>query len=319
MPTELPDAPSDWTAALAELDGLTVLPGEVLARHSTFQIGGPAEAYVEVAREAALEALLRRVRDHELPFQILGLGSNILFPDEGVPGVVARLTGDFRRLEIDGTRVTAGAALALAQVAKRTAQAGLTGLEALSGFPSTVGGAVYMNAGCYGTEIRDVLGWASLIDPDGRRRKVTADELEPGYRHTNLQGTATIVTAARFDLRPGDSDAALARIEELNRKRWASLPSGLANAGSIFKNPPGDYAGRMIEVCGLKGARRGEAQISPKHGNVIVNHGGASADDVLGLMLDARDAVRRRFEVDLVPEVVLAGALAGRWRAGASV
>jgi UDP-N-acetylmuramate dehydrogenase len=315
MPPELRDAASDWAAALAAVDGLTVQLGEELARHSTFQIGGAAEAYVEVAHEASLEGLLALVRQHRLPFQILGLGSNILFPDDGMAGVVARLGGEFRRLEIDGTRVTAGAALALAQVAKRAAQAGLAGLEALSGFPSTVGGAVYMNAGCYGTEIRDVLDWASLIDADGARRTVTADELEPGYRRTNLQGTATIVTAASFGLRTGDAAAALGRIDELNRKRRASLPSGVANAGSIFKNPPGDFAGRLIEECGLKGEERGAAQISPKHGNVIVNRGGARAADVLGLMLAAREAVRRRFAIDLVPEVVLAGSLADRWTA----
>jgi UDP-N-acetylmuramate dehydrogenase len=314
MTAEPPDVPSDWTAALAAVDGLEVRLGEGLAGHSTFQIGGPAEAFVEVAHPAALESLLRLVRGQGLPFQILGLGSNILFPDEGLAGVVARLGGEFKRLEIDGARVTAGAALPLAQVAKRTARAGLSGLEALSGFPSTVGGAVYMNAGCYGTEIRDVLRWASLIDPDGARRTVSADELEPGYRRTNLQGTATVVTAACFDLRAGDAAAALGRIDELNRRRRSSLPSGLGNAGSIFKNPPGDFAGRLIEACGLKGAQRGAAQISPKHGNVIVNHGGARALDVLQLMLDARQAVLRDSGVDLVPEIVLAGSLAVLWR-----
>jgi UDP-N-acetylmuramate dehydrogenase len=170
-----------------------------------------------------------------------------------------------------------------------------------------------MNAGCYGTEIRDVLGWASLVDPDGGRRTVGAEELEPGYRRTNLQGTATIVTAACFDLRAGDAVAAVARIDELNRKRWASLPSGVANAGSIFKNPPGDHAGRLIEACGLKGAVHGGAEISPKHANVIVNRGGARAADVLRLMHDARHAVRRQFGIELVPEVILAGSLARGW------
>ncbi len=187
----------------------------------------------------ALAELISRARDLEAPFQILGLGSNILFPDEGVRGVVARLAGDFERFEMDGTRVTAGAALALPRVARLTAEAGLVGLEALSGFPSTVGGAVYMNAGCYGTEIRDVLASAELVDPDGRRRRVTAEQLEPRYRETNLRDTGTIVTEAVFELERGDSATAVARIDELNRKRWASLPAGVAHAGSIFKNPPG--------------------------------------------------------------------------------
>lgn len=300
---------------LSAIQGLVVRPGEPLAAHSTFQIGGPAEWYVEVETVAALEQLLAATRVAATPLQTLGLGSNILFPDEGLAGVVARLSGDFRRLDIEGGRVTAGAALSLAQVARKTAQAGLVGLEALSGFPSTVGGAVYMNAGCYGTEIKDVLTSALLIEPDGTRRRVKSEDLEPRYRETNLQGTATVVAEAVFELVQGDSKAAVARIDALNRKRWASLPSGVANAGSIFKNPPGDYAGRLVELCGLKGTSRGAATISAKHANVIVNEGGAAAVDVLALMLLMRRAVRRSFGVELVPELILAGPLAAIWRA----
>lgn len=303
---------------LAAIAGLVVCRDEPLAKHCTFQIGGAVEWYLEVEGTAALAAVLALVVEHETPFQILGLGSNILFPDAGLPGIVARLSGDFRRLEIAGTTVTAGAALSLAQVARRTAQAGLVGLEALSGFPSTVGGAVYMNAGCYGTEIRDVLASAALLDPDGTGRRVTAEELEPGYRETNLQGTSTIVTEAVFELAVGEAAAAVARIDELNRRRWQSLPSGVANAGSIFKNPPGDYAGRLVDECALKGRASGGARISPRHGNVIVNEGGAKALDVLALMLEMRRSVRERFGIELVPEVILAGRLAEIWRADAA-
>ncbi|MDH3522941.1 MAG: UDP-N-acetylmuramate dehydrogenase [Acidobacteriota bacterium] len=317
MPTTPPRAPRAPIDALADIAGLEVRPREVLARHSTFRIGGPAEWFALVKTAAALGRLLAVVRELDVPFLILGLGSNILFPDDGLPGVVARLGGDFGRLEIAGTRVTAGAALSLPQVARNLAARGLVGLEALAGFPSTVGGAVYMNAGCYGTEIRDVLASAALVDPDGRQRRVTADELEPGYRETNLRDTGTIVVEAVFELRRGDAAAALARIDELNRKRWQSLPAGVANAGSIFRNPPGDYAGRLVDACGLKGTARGAARISARHGNVIVNEGGARAGDVLALMLEMRRAVRERFAVELVPEVVLAGELGHRWRAAA--
>lgn len=314
MPTD-PSALTAGTApVLSAIEGLVVRPGEPLSAHSTFQIGGPAEWYVEVETVAALERLLAVVKARETPLQTLGLGSNMLFPDEGLAGVVARLTGDFRRLEIDGGRVTAGAALSLAQVARKTAQAGLVGLEALSGFPSTVGGAVYMNAGCYGTEIKDVLTSALLIEPDGTSRRVTSEDLEPRYRETNLRGTATIVTEAVFELEDGDAEAAVARIDALNRKRWQSLPSGVANAGSIFKNPPDDYAGRLVDSCGLKGTASGGAKISAKHGNVIVNEGGATATDVLHLMLTMRRAVRESFGVELVPELVLTGHLAATWR-----
>ena len=298
---------------LRAIPGLELRPGEPLARLTTFRIGGAAELLVEVSSERALGRLLRALESAGAPCQLLGLGSNVLIPDEGLPGVVLRLSGTFRRVRIDGRKVEAGAAVPLGRLAKRTAEAGLGGLEALSGFPSTLGGAIYMNAGSYGSEICDLLEWAIVLDHDGRRRRLTAAELEPAYRRTALRGTGAIVTRARLALEPGEGPALLARIEELNRRRWASLPSG-RHAGSVFRNPDGDYAGRLIEECGLKGRRHGGARISPRHANVIVNEKAAAAGDVLALMLAAREAVRARFAIDLEPELVLTGSLAGRWR-----
>jgi UDP-N-acetylmuramate dehydrogenase len=185
--------------------------------------------------------------------------------------------------------------------------------EALSGFPSTVGGAVYMNAGCYGTEIKDLLIRATLVDRQGRLHRIGVEDLGASYRRTRLQGRGDIVTRASFQLDPGPADEALARIQELNRRRWSSLPSGAPNAGSIFRNPPADHAGRLIESVGLKGRRRGGAEISPRHANVIVNIGNASADDVLGLMAEAREAVSAATGVVLEPEIELAGELSRRW------
>jgi UDP-N-acetylmuramate dehydrogenase len=287
--------------------------GIPLARHTTFRIGGPAEWLVDVPSLGALMALLRWVRDRGQPFHLLGLGSNVLFPDEGMRGVVARLVGEFRRLRFRGEWVSAGAGMALPQVARLTARCGLVGLEALCGFPSTVGGGVVMNAGCYGTEIKDVLAGASVLDAGGLRRRVTMAELAPAYRSTALQGSGAVVVRALFRLRPGDAAAALGRIDDWNTRRRASLPYGQPNAGSIFKNPPGDHAGRLIEAAGLKGRAIGGAQISPKHANVIVNTGAARADDVLELMRAAREAVLAQSQVTLVPEIVLAGSLAARW------
>ncbi len=300
--------------ALGATQGLTLKPGEPLAPHTTFRIGGPAELFVEVGSEGALQRLVNDTTRAGVRIAILGLGSNVLIPDEGLPGVVAKLGGGLQQIRVRGEVVEVGAALPLAQLARRLAEQGLVGLEALSGFPSTVGGAVAMNAGCYGTEIKDVLESVTVVERDGGSRVLTVADLAPGYRSTRLQEGSSIVTRAVFRLQRGDAAAALARIEELNRRRRASLPSGLPNAGSIFRNPPGEFAGRLIEACGLKGRREGGAEISPKHANVIVNLGGARAADVLSLMLAARAAVAARFAVELEPELVLAGSLRGRWR-----
>lgn len=309
--------PEDVGSRLAAIAGVTVRAQEPLARATTFRIGGPAQWLVEVPSQRALLAVVRLAATAGVPLHLLGLGSNVLLPDEGLPGIVCRLGGELKRVRVRGALVSAGAGLALPQLARRMAARGLLGLEALSGFPSTVGGAVCMNAGCYGTEIKDVLVAVSVVERDGTARRLPLAALEPAYRSTALQRTGALVTRAVFRLRPGHAAAALARIDELNAKRWASLPSGQPNAGSIFKNPPGDYAGRLIETCGLKGAREGGAEISLKHANVIVNTGGARAEDVLALMLRARDAVAARFGVELRPEVVLVGPLRARWERSA--
>jgi UDP-N-acetylmuramate dehydrogenase len=295
--------------------GVRVQRDEPLARYTTLKIGGRADLLIDAGSESAVLATLRAASEAGLPLELLGLGSNLLVPDEGLRGVVLRLTGELRRIRIHGRRLSAGAGVPLPQAARRAAKAGLAGLEALSGFPSTVGGGVFMNAGCYGTEIKDTLVSVRVVERSGARRRLSTRELEPSYRSTNLKESRAVVTRALFELVPGDSAALLARIEELNAKRWAALPSGLPNAGSIFKNPPGDYAGRLIEACGLKGREAGGAQISEKHANVIVNRGGATAADVLALMNAARDAVAERFGVTLENEVIPIGSLAAAWRA----
>jgi UDP-N-acetylmuramate dehydrogenase len=303
-------------AALESIAGLEVERGAPLAPLTTLRIGGRAEVLATAHTQRALVALLALTHAEGVPLHLLGLGSNVLYPDSGLPGVVARLGRAFTRTRLLGDRLRSGGAVPLPRLARSTAQRGLLGLEAFSGFPSSVGGAVVMNAGCYGVEIKDVLVSTTTLDRAGRRRRYRASELEASYRRTALQGAGVVVASATFQLRRGDAGAALARIEELNRKRWASLPSGLPNAGSIFRNPPGDHAGRLIEAAGLKGRRSGGAQISPKHANVIVNVGDARADDVLALMMLARRAVRDTSGVELEPEIVLEGSLRERWTAG---
>jgi len=300
-------------ARLKAIEGLDLAPGESLSKHNTFRIGGPAELLGRVRTLAALTETVAEVRGAGAPLQILGLGSNVLIPDEGLPGLVLRLDGDFKAIDYRQGSVRAGAAVSLGQLARRTAGQGWLGLEPLSGFPSTVGGAVVMNAGCYGTEIKDLLESTRVVEADGSVSRLTVAELRPGYRSSVLQGTERIVADAILRLERGDPVAALGRIHGFNQKRRGTLPWGLPNVGSIFKNPEGDYAGRLIDECGLKGLQEGGARISPQHGNVIVNCKAARADEVLALMRRARGQVAERFGIVLEPEVVLTGSLPERW------
>jgi UDP-N-acetylmuramate dehydrogenase len=300
-------------ASLAGCPGLELESDADLSTLSTFRIGGRAALLVRAGSEPGLERFVRECSGFDLPMLLLGQGSNVLIPDDAFEGIVLQLVGDFREITLLDRWVRAGAAVPLAQLAMRMARQGRVGLEALAGFPSSVGGAVYMNAGCYGIEIRDVLEEARVLGPGGRWRDVGVSELGAGYRTTSLQGTGAIVTRATFRLSQGDAESAVARIKELNRRRWSSLPSG-RHAGSVFRNPEGEAAGRLIDRCGLKGHRRGEAQISDKHANVIVNLGGARAEDVFALMIDAWRAVKERHGIELRPEIELIGSLRERWR-----
>jgi UDP-N-acetylmuramate dehydrogenase len=283
-----------------------VLPDEPLSRHTTWRIGGPARWFCRVLAEGALARLLADASSSGEPVAILGMGSNVLAPDEGFPGMVLRLDGDFRKVEVRGRTVVAGGGAALGAVCAAAARAGLSGLEPISGIPSSIGGAVRINAGAYGGEIFDVLESVSLVSRSGGKRRVAAGEILHGYRWTALIETREVVASARLALTPASREEIEAKTKAVADKRRGALPSE-PNAGSVFKNPPGDHAGRLLEECGWKGAVRGGAAVSERHANVIVNRGGASAADVLGLMVGMRDSVRERFGITLSPEVELLG------------
>jgi UDP-N-acetylenolpyruvoylglucosamine reductase len=290
---------------LAERDG-KVLAGEPLARHTTFRIGGPARWYCRVRTAEGLARVLRSASESGEPLALLGMGSNVLAADEGFPGWVVRLEGDFLGVRIDGDRVIAGGGAGLGGVCAAAARAGLSGLEPISGIPSSMGGAVRINAGAYGGEIFDVLETVRLVSRRGDQRLAPAAEIPHGYRWTKLCETGEIVAEATLRLRPAPREEIEQRTRLVTEKRRGALP-GEPNAGSIFKNPPGDYAGRLVEACGLKGERRGNAAISTRHANVIVNPGGARAADILALMRLMRDSVAEKFGVTLSPEVEFLG------------
>jgi len=293
--------------------GLTLSPeegsvaeNEPLSRFTTWRIGGPARFFCRLRTEAGLASALSAASADGLPLALLGMGSNILVADAGFAGYVLRLEGEFLKVSIEGPRLSAGGGAALGGVCAAAARAGLSGIEAISGIPSSIGGAVRINAGAYGGEIFDVLETASLVSRSGERREVPAAEIPHGYRWTKLIETREIVSRAVLRLSPAPRVEIEARTRAVAEKRRGALPSE-PNAGSVFKNPEGDYAGRLIEACGLKGERSGGAMISPRHANVIVNTGGAGSSDVLALMRRMRDAVRDKFGVTLSPEVEMLG------------
>jgi UDP-N-acetylenolpyruvoylglucosamine reductase len=291
--------------ALSERDGI-VVENEPLSRHTTLRIGGPARRYCRVRTEEGLSRVLEAAQAAGEPLALLGMGSNVLAADEGFPGCVVRLEGEFLELAVEGDRLVAGGGAALGGACAAAARAGLSGLEPISGIPSSIGGAVRINAGAYGGEIFDVLETVRLVGRDGGRRVAAAGEIPHGYRWTKLCETGEIVAQATLRLLPASTDEIREKTRVVSDRRRGALPSE-PNAGSIFKNPAGDYAGRLIEACGLKGERRGDAVISTRHANVIVNVGAARATDVLTLMRLMRDSVRDKFAVTLHPEVEFLG------------
>lgn len=289
------------TSPLAGLR-LRLRPEEPLAPRTTWRIGGPARFFAEVEDAASLASLLRWARAEGLPAIPLGKGSNVLVPDEGLDAVVFVLSGDLLAASVEPPLVRAGGGASLMSLAVTARNAGLAGTEGLSGIPSSVGGAVRINAGAYGTEIFDLLVDVTLVTRVGEVRVVAAGSIPHGYRWSALCDGDDVVAGATLRLRPAPREEIDARLAEVREKRKRALPTE-PNAGSVFKNPPGDHAGRLLEACGLKGARVGGAVVSERHANVIVNAGGATASDVRALMARMREAVLEKFGVALVPEV----------------
>lgn len=283
--------------------------GESMARHVSWRAGGPAARAYFPADLADLCAFLRTVRMDE-PLHVVGLGSNLLVRDGGIDATVLFTHGALKELALqeDG-RIYAAAGVASPKLARFAANHDRAGAEFLAGIPGTVGGALAMNAGCYGGETWNVVSAVHTVDREGVLHVRTRDDFEVGYRHV---GSRTAVdewfVGAWFALPPGDGPLARARIKDLLQRRIASQPLQLPNAGSVFRNPAGDHAARLIEAAGLKGTRVGGAEVSRQHANFIVNpEGTASAADIEDLIALVQDAVREKFGVQLVREVRIVG------------
>jgi UDP-N-acetylmuramate dehydrogenase len=292
------------------ISGLKVKVFEPLARYTSMKVGGPADFFIDAENGAALTQALRTLHQYGTAFCLLGNGSNVLISDRGVRGAVIHLTGDFKRIdwEHEGeiVRVKVGAASAITQLVREAARKGCAGLEFAEGIPGTMGGALFMNAGAYGSEFEKVIDQVDGFTREGESVRFSRNELTFSYRDSHLP-PGMVVTDVCLRLRQGNSAEVSSRVREFITRRKVSQPSGYPNSGSMFRNPTGDFAGRLIEAAGLKGKKVGHAQISERHANFIVNLGGAKGEDVRRLMELARAEVKARFGVELESEVRLLG------------
>lgn len=288
--------------------GGLVRAGVDLAPLTTYKFGGPARYYAEVETSEHLGSIVGVLAEHPIPVLVLGRGSNLVISDEGFPGLVLRLGGTFLRVSIhDDGVVSAGSAVPLPRLARAAVKAGRGGLEFFVGIPGSVGGAVQMNAGCHGSETAEWLIEASIIDlASGGVRHAGPEALDLRYRHSNLAGT-DLVIGARFRTVERTPPEGAEILREITQWRKEHQPGGTFNAGSVFKNPPDDAAGRIIDAAGLKGYRRGGVFVSERHANFFVAESGASAQDVYDLVHDVRVKVAAIAGVELEPEVRFAG------------
>lgn len=299
----------DTIRIAAEKSGCTVIPNAPMSQYTTFRVGGPADLLVEPDSEEALSAVLKACKEEGITPLVIGKGSNLLVPDEGLKGVVIHLGerfGTMTALEDGKVEVKAGASMI--KLCRFCLEQSLSGLEFAFGIPGTVGGAIYMNAGAYGGETGEWVCEVRHMDMDGNAGVWTAEEAGFSYRHSNYMGSGLIVTSAVFRLKSDKAEDIKARMDDYMTRRRTKQPLEYPSAGSTFKRPEGYFAGALIEQSGLKGASVGGAQVSEKHAGFVINKDNATAKDILNLMAHVRETVYNDHGVTLEPEVRILGA-----------
>jgi len=293
---------------LQELNIGKVKRNEPLAHHTTIKIGGPADLFIEPSSVDNLIKVMGIIEKHQLKWRAIGRGSNLLVSDKGIDGIVIKLGNGINHLAVDGTEVTAGGGHSLVSLATMISKKGLSGLEFASGIPGSVGGAVYMNAGAHGSDISKILTKAHILFQDGTIEWLSNNEMEFSYRTSILQNKRPgIVVEAVFQLQDGDREAITAQMQKNKDYRKITQPWNYPCAGSIFRNPLPNYAGKLVENAGLKGFSIGGAKISEMHGNFIVNAGNATAEDVLALIQYVKEKIYKLYQVKMETEVEIIG------------
>ena len=286
--------------------GSWIFMEEPMKKHTTFRVGGPADVLVQ-PDETALAAILALCRQYYVPYSFIGNGSNLLVGDKGIRGVVIEMTDPMGNIEVHGTKITAQAGAMLSKIANTAASNGLGGMEFAAGIPGSVGGAVVMNAGAYGGEMKDIIEKVYVLDENGAQLELDRDALDLGYRHSCIPEKKYIVTKVVLELVPRNEAEIRSEMKELNEKRAEKQPLQYPSAGSTFKRPEGYFAGKLIMDAGLRGYRVGDAQVSEKHCGFVINRKNASAQEVRQLMQDVQDKVKAQFGVMLEPEVKMLG------------
>lgn len=288
------------------MGGSGIFMEEPMKKHTTFRVGGPADVLVQ-PDETALAAILALCRQYHVSYSFIGNGSNLLVGDKGIRGVVIEMTDPMGNIEVDGTKITAQAGAMLSKIANTAASNGLGGMEFAAGIPGSVGGAVVMNAGAYGGEMKDIIEKVYVLDENGAQLELDRDALDLCYRHSCIPEKKYIVTKVVLELVPRNEAEIRSEMKELNEKRAEKQPLQYPSAGSTFKRPEGYFAGKLIMDAGLRGYQVGGAQVSEKHCGFVINKGDATAADICQLMRDVSDKVQAQFGVVLEPEVKMIG------------
>lgn len=280
---------------------------EPMARHTTLKMGGPADMMVFPSNEKDIELVLKETKRASIPVQIIGKGSNLVVREGGIRGLVVKIDKEFSGIEIDGTRVTCLAGTSMTNLAHTVAQAGLSGLEFAAGIPGTVGGGIYMNAGAYDGEMKDVVKAVWGFTPTGEPFEYNNAEMDFSYRHSRAQDEGLVVTKAVFQLKEGKSEAIFEKMADFSARRRDKQPLSDLSCGSTFKRPDGHYAAALIESCGLKGRKIGLCEVSQKHAGFLISHPGGTAEDFLALIALVQKEVYDKKGVKLEPEVRILG------------
>lgn len=280
---------------------------EPMSKHTTFRIGGPADFYLCPHSTKEVQQTVQICKEENLPYFILGNGSNLLVSDKGYRGVIIQLWKNFSDISVKDCCITAKAGALLSKVAAEALEEGLTGMEFASGIPGTIGGAVFMNAGAYGGEMKDIIKEVKVLDDQGEIRVLSNEEMKLGYRTSIVKEKGYTVLSAVLQLKKGDVSVIRETMEDLKNRRTSKQPLDMPSAGSTFKRPEGYFAGKLIMDSGLRGFSMGGAQVSEKHCGFVVNKGGATAEDVTALIREVQRRVKEKFGVELETEVRFLG------------